>query len=65
MSIKSAIRRLETQMAKNKGGHIVTFIIPYTNEHQAKGIKEKLIESNGLEGYDGLITFIVNFAQAA
>jgi hypothetical protein len=67
MSIKNAIKRLEHQIAKNRSGQFVTFIIPYCKEaSQTEAIKKRLIKENSLENKgDILVIFVVNFAMAA
>lgn len=66
MSIKNAIRRLETKLIKNASSHPMTFIIPYCKDaSQTKKIKQKLLQGQGLENSDSQVIFVIDFAQVA
>lgn len=64
MSIKSTIKRLESQIAKNSSGRSVTFKIPYcTDSNYTREIQQRLIRDYGLENNrDVLIVFVIDFA---
>lgn len=66
MSIKNAIRRLETRLARSSGP-LVTFLIPYCKDvSQSEKIQTRLIDENALtDRQEVLIIFVTDFNMAA
>jgi hypothetical protein len=66
MSIKNAIRRLETKLARISGCKSVTFQVPHCKEPKRyEEIQRHLIAKNELSDRDDmLIIFVVDFSIA-
>lgn len=64
MSIKSAIKRLENLMTKNRSQQSVTYVIPYCkDDNQMKVIQQKIMKDTGHEYPENILTvFVIDYA---